>query len=284
METGTRDAGMSSSGDAGIIPLKPALKWVGGKHQLLDVIRPLIPAHSTYVEPFVGGGAVLFDLQPRRAVINDANAELINVYRCIRDYTDDLINALRWHSDHDTADYYYAVRAWDREDGFDSRSPVDRAARMLYLNKTCFNGLYRVNAAGQFNAPYGRYRDPNIVNESGIRALAAYLAGDITIMCGDYTAALNELSPGSFVYLDPPYMASFTRYTQDGFDLEEQTRLRDTCDMLTAQGIPFLESNSDTPEIRELYRNYDITTVSAVRVINSRGDQRGAVNEVLIHG
>lgn len=269
--------------------LKPVLKWVGGKRQLLDAIVPLIPECSTYVEPFVGGGAVLLDLQPSKAVINDYNEELINVYLCVRDHTDELIALLKEHARLNSSDYFYSVRAYDREHNYAERSDVERAARILYLNKTCYNGLYRVNSAGQFNSPYGRYKNPAIVNEPAIRALATYLQGNVTIMCGDYTQALKGLRKGSFVYFDPPYMpisssSSFTGYTEVGFGFKEQSRLKKECDKLASRGIHFLQSNSDCPEIRSLYADYEILTVKAKRSINSMANRRGEVNEVLIRG
>lgn len=270
--------------------LKPVLKWVGGKRQLLDEILPLLPASpKLYVEPFLGGAAVLLAKQPKSALVNDANSELINVYSVIRDQPDDLIERLREHNSKNSSGYYYEVRALDRSPSFASISAVDRAARIIYLNKTCFNGLYRVNSAGQVNSPYGRYKNPNIVNEAGIRALSSYLQGDIKLTCGDYSLALKDLPRGAFVYLDPPYMplnqtSSFTGYTEGGFSYDEQIRLRDECLSLREQGIRFLQSNSDCEEIRSLYESFDIHTVQAKRSINSKGSGRGAVNEVLICG
>lgn len=270
--------------------VKPILKWVGGKRQLLDDILPLLPRTlKLYVEPFVGGGAVLLAQQPQHARVNDYNAELINVYTVVRDSPDDLLELLREHDAKNTSEHYYEVRALDREPGFEDTDPVVRAARIIYLNKTCFNGLYRVNSAGQINSPYGRYKNPNIVNEPGIRALSRYLQGDIDLRCGDYADALVDLPKGSFVYLDPPYMplsqtSAFTGYTEGGFNYDEQVRLRDECVKLREQGIRFVESNSDCEAIRELYADFEIKTVQAKRAINSRGDRRGAVNEVLIVG
>lgn len=270
--------------------LKPVLKWVGGKRQLLDEILPRLPkSPKLYVEPFVGGGAVLLAYQPRHAVVNDYNAELVNVYEVIRDSPDDLLDLLREHDAKNTSEHFYEVRALDREPGFPDMGKVERASRIIYLNKTCFNGLYRVNSAGQINSPYGRYKHPNIINEQGIRALSKYLAGDVRLTCGDYAEVLKDLPKGSFVYLDPPYMplsetSAFTGYTEGGFSYTEQVRLRDECIKLREQGIRFLQSNSDCKAIRELYADFDIATVQAKRAINSKGDGRGAVSEVLISG
>ena len=270
--------------------LMPVLKWVGGKRQLLDTIGPLIPSNpKLYVEPFVGGAAVLLHKQPKHARINDFNKELINMYKVIRDEPDELIQLLRKHEAANCSEYYYEIRGLDRTDAFPELSDLERAARIIYLNKTCYNGLFRVNAAGQLNVPYGRYAHPNIVNEPGIRALSTYLNGDIDIRCGDYADSLSDLPRGAFVYLDPPYMpitatSAFTGYTQEGFDFEEQVRLRDECAKLRDSGISFLQSNSDCPEIRALYSDFVITTVKAKRAINSKGDRRGEVSEVLISG
>ena len=269
--------------------LKPILKWVGGKRQLLDDILPLIPQCSTYVEPFVGGGAVLLSLQPKKAVINDYNAELINVYVCVRDHLEELLEMLERHKELNSAGHFYKVRALDREPGFGDLPPVERAARIIYLNKTCYNGLYRVNSAGQFNSPYGKYKNPAIVNEPVVRAMSTYLNGGVKILCGDYGQALKGLRQGAFVYLDPPYMpisssSSFTGYTEGGFGYDEQVRLKEECDKLASKGIHFMQSNSDCPEIRALYSDYEILTVKAKRAINSRGNRRGEINEVLIRG
>lgn len=270
--------------------LKPVLKWVGGKRQLLDEILPLIPKKPRlYAEPFIGGGAVLLSSQPQHAIVGDSNSELINVYSVIRDDPEGLIKLLYEHKNKNNSDYFYKIRSMDREPNFSKTDPVIRAARIIYLNKTCYNGLYRVNSAGQINTPYGKYKNPNIVNEVGIRALSKYLQGDISLICGDYTSTLRDLPKGSFVYLDPPYMplsqtSAFTGYTEGGFSYEEQVRLRDQCLKMREQGIRFLQSNSDSPEIRELYSDFKIRTVQAKRAVNSKSDRRGNVNEVLIIG
>ena len=273
--------------------LKPVLKWVGGKRQLVDEIEKRLPKGGLYVEPFVGGGAILLNRQPQLARINDFNDELINVYKVIKDNPDKLLSVLKIHekkNEEQGSEWYYEVRSRDREPEFKNMNDVDRAARIIYLNKTCFNGMFRVNSAGQLNVPYGRYKHPNIVNEIGIRALSNYLnESKIEIMCGDFADALIGLPKDAIVYLDPPYMpinetSSFTGYTQGGFGYDEQVRLRDECVKLREAGIFFLESNSDCPEIRDLYDGFKIETVSAKRSINSRGDRRGAVKEVLISG
>lgn len=274
--------------------VKPILKWAGGKRQLLDEIDQRMPKKiSYYVEPFIGGGAVLFDKQPQHGRINDCNEELINVYRVVRDNPDELIKELVIHEDKNSemgSEWFYYVRGLDRESKFGELSNVEKAARIIYLNKTCFNGLFRVNSAGQINVPYGRYKHPNIVNEVGIKALHKYFnETDVDIRQGDFAECLKDLPKEAFVYLDPPYTpitatSAFTRYTQDGFGYDEQIRLRDECIKLREQGIHFLQSNSNCEEIRELYKDFKIETVAAKRYINSHGDRRGAVKEVLISG
>lgn len=271
--------------------LSPVLKWVGGKRQLLDEIIPMIPKNcSTYVEPFIGGGAVLFELQPKKAIINDYNSELINVYNVIKDYPDDLIGFLKYHKENNTSEHFYSIREMDRDSvKFSQMSEVERAARIIYLNKTCFNGLYRVNSAGQFNSPYGKYKNPNIVNEPVIRAMSKYFNDNkITILNSDFKDALKGIRKGAFVYLDPPYMpisssSSFTGYTENGFDEDKQRELKVVCDNLDKKGIKFLQSNSDCDFICDLYKDYNIKKVKAKRSINSKGNGRGEINEVLIY-
>lgn len=275
------------------ILVSPVLKWVGGKRQLLDEIMPLIPKKiSTYVEPFVGGAAVLFELQPKKAIINDYNKELINVYCVIRDFPEELINELEKHKENNSEEYFYKIRSLDRSDKFSNLTNIERAARIIYLNKTCYNGLYRVNSLGQFNSPYGKYKNPNIVNQATIRAVSKYFnKNKITIIDGDYKDSLKRLRKGAFVYLDPPYMpisssASFTGYTEGGFDYEKQKELRDECLKLNKKGIKFLQSNSYCPEILELYNDkniFKIIEVKAKRNINSKADKRGEIKEVLIY-
>ena len=270
--------------------LSPILKWVGGKRQLLSEIIPLIDEScDNYVEPFIGGGAVLFRLQPKKAIINDYNTELINVYRTVRDDLNGLLALLKEHEKYNSSDYYYEVRALDRTPDFDKMSNLERAARIIYLNKTCYNGLYRVNSLGQFNSPYGKYKNPNIVNEVVLRAISKYLNGnEISIRSGDYKDVLNDIEKNSFVYLDPPYMpisssSSFTGYTEGGFGYDKQVELKEECDKLNSKGVHFLQSNSDCEEIRELYKAYRIKVVKAKRAINSDAKKRGQINEVLIY-
>lgn len=266
----------------------PVLKWAGGKRQLLSAITPLLPKEfNTYYEPFVGGGALLFHLQPKTAVINDINPELINLYQIIKTDVDSLVAALRTHQNN--ADHYYSVRAWDRDKSFySSLSDVEKAARIIYLNKTCFNGLYRVNNAGEFNVPFGKYSNPNIVNADTLYTVNQYLnQADVLISCGSYLEALGTATDGDFVYLDPPYAplsptANFTAYTKDGFTCDDQIALREYCDLLSRRGVRFMLSNSATDLILEQYADYDIALVKAKRAINSKATKRGAVDEVIV--
>lgn len=269
--------------------VSPILKWVGGKRQLIESIVPLIPEHTTYYEPFVGGGAVLFHTQPKKAVINDSNEELINIYQVIKEQPEELINLLESHRDRNSQEYFYEVRSLDRDKGeYAALTPAERAARIIYLNKTCYNGLFRVNRAGEFNAPWGRYKNPNITNETTIRAMSRYFNGaKVTVYCGDYREALKGIRKGSFVYLDPPYMplstsSSFTGYTAAGFGPQEQVELKRQCDLLNKRGIKFLLSNSCCDFIENLYQDYIVERVSAKRAINARADKRGAIDEVLV--
>lgn len=267
----------------------PFMKWVGGKRQLIPSIVAHLPRNIKeykYIEPFIGGGAVFFYLQPRHAIINDFNEELINVYKVIKENLVELIDDLKKHKNE--SDYFYQIRGLDRTQDFKKLSPIERASRIIYLNKTCFNGLYRVNNAGEFNAPFGRYKNPNIVNEATLKAVNKYLnTNNIIIRSGDYADALTEADERTFVYLDPPYHpisenSNFTGYIQGGWNIFDQIRLREACDELNARGVKFLLSNSSASIIKDEYRNYSISVVKAHRAINSDGSNRGEVDELLI--
>lgn len=266
----------------------PVVKWVGGKRQLLGALEPLLPKRfRAYCEPFVGGGAMLFHLQPKKAYVNDVNPELMNLYEVIRDDVDGLLRELvTFRND---AECFYAVRDWDRDpQAYAAIDRVKRAARIVYLNKTCYNGLFRVNSAGEFNTPFGRYKNPDVVNEPTLRAVHRYFhTADLTFTCTDYAEVLDGLPKGTFVYLDPPYdpvsdTANFTGYAKSGFGRGEQIRLRECCDRLDRRGIRFMLSNSATAFIREQYAKYHITVVSARRAVNSDPKKRGSVEEVVI--
>lgn len=265
---------------------QPFLKWAGGKRQLLANILPFIPDNfERYVEPFIGGGAVFFRLEPNNAIINDVNSELINCYRVIRDNVEELINILANHIN--DQEYYTEIRNLDRTEAYNNLTDIEKAARMIYLNRTCFNGLYRVNKKGQFNVPFGRYANPRILDEQLLREINMFLNdGNIDIRNGNYLDVLQECNAQDFVYLDPPYQpvnaTSFTSYTSGGFDESEQIRLKEQCDILTNNGVRFMQSNSNAPLIQELYNDYNIQIVNARRNINRNANGRGAVEEVII--
>ncbi len=266
----------------------PVVKWVGGKRQLLDEITPMLPKRITsYCEPFLGGGAVLFSVQPSKAIVNDLNSDLITVYRVIRDDVESLIESLKKHEN--TSEYFYAIRDLDRDKaGYQALSQVEKASRTIYLNKTCFNGLFRVNSSGEFNSPFGHYKNPNIVNEPVLRAVNKYFnTKNIVFYNEDFAETLNRVGKGGFVYLDPPYdpvsdTASFTGYSKGGFDRNEQIRLKCCCDELSKRNVKFLLSNSATEFIKDLYQDYKVVIVKAKRAINSDATKRGAIEEVLV--
>ncbi len=266
--------------------VKPFLKWVGGKRQLLPEIQNFIPQQvDRYVEPFMGGAAVFFHLAPEKALLNDINAELVNCYNVIKSSPNELIMALRKHVYN--TEYYNEIRFLDRaEGGLLALSEIARASRFIYLNRTGFNGLYRVNSKGFFNVPMGSYKNPRIVNEEGIFACARCLqSAEITNM--SFEEILTGTRAGDFVYLDPPYIplsetSSFTSYAGGGFDMEAQIRLANAVRDIDSRGIRFLASNSYTDEIFSLYQGFRIIEVSANRAINSKADGRKPVKEVLI--
>lgn len=259
----------------------PFLKWAGGKGRLLGQYEPLFPQRfERYFEPFVGAGAVFFHLSPAEAHLSDVNPELVNAYAVIRDRVEELIPELGTYR-HDR-DFYYALRAQDPA----SLDVVARAARIIYLNKTCFNGLYRVNRRGQFNVPFGDYKNPRILDEAGLRAASHALQG-VSVSHQGFDAVLAEARSGDFVYFDPPYhplspTASFTSYAADDFGPEDQIRLAAVFRRLDAKGVKLMLSNSDTPFIRDLYEGYPIRQVWAPRAINRDASKRKGVPEVVV--
>lgn len=266
----------------------PVLKWVGGKRQLIENFLELIPKNiNLYCEPFLGGGALFFALQPKIAYVNDINENLILVYKIIRDDVENLIKELSKFKNE--SDFFYSVRDWDRNpEKYNSLSDVQRAARIIFLNKTCYNGLYRVNNAGEFNSPFGSYKNPNIINAPVLRAVSKYLnSAQIYLTSVDYAEILSEIPKKTFVYLDPPYdpistTSNFTGYSKGGFNRDEQIRLKECCDALTEKKIKFMLSNSKTDFILDLYSSYNIITLKAKRFINSVGSSRGNVEEVVV--
>lgn len=271
--------------------VKPYLKWAGGKRQLLPVIENYIPDENeinTYYEPFIGAGAVLFARQPSNAVINDHNTQLITTYKVIKEQVEELIHLLQIHKESNTKEYFYDIREQDRKlDKFNTLTDVEKAARFIYLNKTCYNGLYRVNSQGLFNVPFGKYKNPAICEEVTLRAINQYFnSSNITILNGDFSEALKTAGEKDFVYLDPPYHSpnnmNFTGYQAGGFNEGEQVRLYETFLELSNKNVKCLLSNSDTDFIRDLYKDFTIHTVKATRAINSDASKRGKVNEVLV--
>lgn len=271
--------------------LYPFTKWTGGKRQLIPNIKELLPSSfGTYYEPFVGGGALFLELAPEKAVINDLNTDLINAYMSIRDNVEELIDLLEVHQIKNDKSYYYDIRSVDRDGRIKRMTEVERAARILYMLRVNFNGLYRVNSKNEFNTPYGRYKNPRIVDRENLENISNYLRNNmITILNTDFSLAVEDAKSGDFVYIDPPYVpvtpsSSFTGYTADGFDLSEQERLRDLFVSLDKKGVYVMLSNSDTDIVHELYQKYADTThiVKAKRNINSKGNKRGKINEVII--
>ncbi len=264
----------------------PIVKWAGGKRRLVETFKPLLPKEiASYCEPFLGGGAVLFHLQPSVAYVNDINSELICTYTTIRDSVDELLEELKQYRN-DKA-FFYAIRKLDRSpEKYAVLTDVQKAARMLYLNKTCYNGLYRVNSAGEFNAPFGYYKNPDFINESALRAASKYFnSATIHFSSVDYSEVLRNVEKETFVYLDPPYdpiskTSNFTEYSKGGFSRKEQIRLRECCDELDRRGVKFMVSNSATDFILEQYLHYNITTIQTRRLINPIAS--GAVKEVVI--
>jgi DNA adenine methylase len=274
--------------------IKPYLKWAGGKRQLLSEIKKYLPKginNYTYYEPFIGAGAVFFELQPKKAIINDFNTQLILTYTVIKENVEELIALLKACKGKNSEEYFYQTRNLDRDIvTFEKLTDTEKAARLIYLNKTCFNGLYRVNSQGLFNVPYGKYKNPAICEELVLRQVSNYLnANDISVLNEDFERAVLNADENSFIYFDPPYHSpdktNFTGYQADGFGDEEQQRLRDLVVSMTNQGAKCLISNADTDYIRGLYNHdfFDIISVQAKRTINSNSGGRGNVNEVLIN-
>ena len=271
----------------------PFLHWPGGKRQLLPEIKKYMPIqYNVYYEPFIGAGALLFELQPKIAIVNDFNDELINCYKTIKDNLDDIIKYLQPFQD--TKKYYYSIRELDRNPNLDMASSAFQAARMLYLNRTCFNGLYRVNSKGYFNTPYGYHNErenfhrPLNYNFNNLKSVNQYLQNNsISFLNIDFSQAIQNANKNDFVYLDPPYdamsnTANFTAYTAQGFDRDDQTRLFYTFKKLSDRGCYCMLSNAGTDFIKNLYKEFNIQEIKANRVINCKGDKRGKVSEVLI--
>lgn len=267
------------------VSARPLLKWAGGKTQLLPHLLHRVPnSFGRYIEPFLGGGALFFSMQPRLSFLSDCNQELINCFQVAQSEVEALIEELKQYRYE--KEMYYAVRELDRRADFGKLSRIQRAARLIYLNKTCFNGLYRVNSKGQFNVPFGSYTDPTILDAENLRACSAALKGAV-IQSGNFEQVLEIAQQGDFVYFDPPYApvsdtADFTSYSKEGFDDSAQELLLLVCLQLNQRGVKWMVSNSNVPLIRELYRGFTIEPVGASRAINSKGSKRGAVVELII--
>ncbi len=275
------------------IVAKPFVKWVGGKRGLVSQLLPLIPKNfNNYFEPFVGGGALFFELfnlgllRDKQIFIFDKNEELINSYIIVKNSPEKLLKGLKEFQTNHSKEFYYEVREWDRKDDFKNLDEVLRAARFIYLNKTCFNGLYRVNKKGYFNVPIGRYKEPKIYDEELILN-ASYALQNATIEVADFSKVLEYAKKKDFIYFDPPYYplnetSNFTSYTDMAFLEEEQKRLYEVFNKLDKRGCFVMESNSDTEFIKNLYKKYKIDIVYMHRFINSKKDGRLKIEEVII--
>jgi DNA adenine methylase len=260
---------------------RPFLKWAGGKSQLLPQFRSLIPkSFKTYHEVFLGGGALFFALGPRAARLTDRNAELVDCYQAVRDDVDGVIAALKKHRYE--KEHFYKVRELAPE----SLSPAARAARMIFLNKTAFNGLYRVNSSGRFNVPFGRHKNPLICDVENLHACSAALA-HTALEVADFSVVASHAKRGDFVYFDPPYVpvsetSYFTSYSVGGFTWDDQRRLADVLRVLSKRRVKVMLSNSDAPQLRALYAEFRIERVEATRRINSQVGGRGKINEIVV--
>ena len=279
--------------DDGIrLPARPFVKWAGGKRQLISTLDTNLPDEfGTYFEPFLGGGTLFFHIlarrHPQRCSISDLNHNLIMTYTTIRDNVDDLISSLKNHQKNyreNPKEYYYLVRQSDPQ------NQVEKSSRLLFLNRTCYNGLYRVNSQGKFNVPFGRYSNPNIVNESKIRSVSKVLRSeDILIRHRDFKMVLDDAKKNDLVYFDPPYVsvsstANFTSYTNNGFTRDDLCRLAELCYKLDRQGCKVLLSNSDSETVSELFSRppWKIMRIRASRMINSNSKKRSGHHELLI--
>ena len=273
------------------LDVHPFVKWAGGKTQLLEVIESHLPeTFNRYFEPFVGGGAVLFKLQPKAFSINDSNEELMCVYKCLEnnELFELLKKELLKHEENHSEEYYYQVREMDKLEGFSNLPIYIRAGRMIYLNKACFNGLYRVNSKGYFNVPSGKKKAVNCFDKKTFDNLNLFFKNRKPVITSiDFEEAVKNAKAGDFVYFDPPYDTweeknSFTSYDKNAFGKEEQVRLAKVCKELSDKGVYVMLSNHNTKFINELYKGFHITVVPAKRMINSKADGRGEVEEVII--
>jgi len=275
-----------------LVTPKPFVKWAGGKRQLIPIINQNLPeSFGTYYEPFLGGGALLFhiltDKNGQKCSISDLNSDLVLAYTTIRDRIDSLIASLKNHEKNyqkNSESYYYSIRESN------PRSEIEKTSRLIFLNRTCFNGLYRVNSKGKFNVPLGKYSNPNIVNEENLRAVSHILQSSrISIKCRDFEAVLRDAKKGDLIYFDPPYQptsatANFTSYTNKDFTYDDLTRLAELCLKLDSRGCNVLLSNSDSKEVADIFSKnpWKITRIEANRSINSNSKKRTGHFELLI--
>ena len=274
-----------------MLKAKPFVKWAGGKRQIIDKLLKLVPVeYNTYYEPFIGGGALLFELSPKEAVINDSNKELMNVYKTIssdKGYEETLKLLNTYEKKHDE-EYYYKIRNLDKDkEKFAKLNDYERAARTIYLNKACFNGLYRVNSKGEFNVPFNKKLKINTYDGQNMTLAYVYFqTNKITMLSTDFEEAVKDAKKGDFIYFDPPYDSenddTFNSYTEEGFGKEEQRRLARVYKELSDRGCYVMLSNHNTTLINELYNEFNIHVISAKRNINSKGEKRGKVEEVII--
>lgn len=269
---------------------KPFVKWAGGKRQIIDKLMKFVPDEfDTYYEPFIGGGALLFELSPKKAVINDSNVELMNVYKCIKDEVKftKMCNELNHYEAKHSKDFYLEIRSLDRDKSkFHRIADYRRAARTVYLNKSCFNGLYRVNSKNEFNVPFNKKLKVNTYDGQNLGIIHSYLNfNDVKILSVDFEEAVRDCKKGDFIYFDPPYDSDkgvFNSYTEDGFGKEAQKRLADVYKKLADRGCYVMLSNHNTRLVQELYGEFNIHVIEAKRSINANGKKRGKVEEVII--
>ncbi|KDR94446.1 DNA adenine methylase [Peptoclostridium litorale DSM 5388] len=263
--------------------VSPFIKWSKDEKHLVPELEKYVPKNFTsYREPFLGGGALLFHIQPQNAVLNAVNVELLNLYTVIRDKVEYLIEDLKSHVNE--KDYFYHIRSLDRNGKIHELSDVERASRMIYLNKTCFNGFFKVNEQGQFDAPFGSYKNPKIVNKIILRAVSEYFnKNNIQFTNKSFEESIKDVEKGAFVYLAPPYTpVSDNSKFANGFVMEDHMKLKELCDNLSSRGINFLLSNSSDPFVHDLYKDYNIEIIEIGRNINSISSKRGQIEEVLI--
>ena len=275
-----------------LVPPKPFVKWAGGKRQLIPILSKNLPkTMGTYFEPFLGGGALLFHIlaerNNQRCGISDLNSDLVLTYTTIRDKPEELIFSLKIHAKNyqkNSKSYYYSIREST------PKNAIEKTSRLLFLNRTCFNGLYRVNSKGQFNVPLGKYTNPNIVNEDNLRSVSQVLqSSKISIYCRDFESVLEDAKKGDFVYFDPPYQpvsdtSNFTSYTNKSFTFKDLKRLAELCFQLDSNGCKVMLSNSDSCEVENIFnpKEWNITKIEANRSINSNSKKRTGHYELLV--